>query len=117
MVVMVIVLMNLLIAVIMDGFERIMERAHLSARAEKAQIICDMELMMTPWELNDPKLFPLWIHVLVPKHKHKAGGYHSAWQGRMWNMKAHVTDEMDRTRTAISNDLRVVAQVRRCAPS
>merc|ERR1712196_211967 len=70
-----------------------------------------MELMMGPWETNDPRLFPLWIHTLVPKHKHRAGAYNTAWQGRMWNMKAHVTDEMDRTRQAITNALRVVAQV------
>ena len=103
MVVMVIVLMNLLIAVVMDGFERIMERAHLAQRAEKAQIICDMELMMTPLALDDPNLFPLWIHVLVPKHKHKAGSHHTAWQGRMWNMKVRVrsTPTSERTQTLV----------------
>merc|ERR1712224_375180 len=51
MVIMVLILMNLLIAVTMDGFERIMERSYITSRAEKAQIICDLELMMSPVEV------------------------------------------------------------------
>ena len=113
MVIMVVILMNLLVAVIMDGFERVMERARLSMRREKAQMICDAELLMTQWELNSAHKFPLWIHALVPADDTPKTGHYQTWQGRTWNTKQHVTAEMHKTRTAIGEDLKAIAtQVR-----
>ena len=56
MVIIVILFFNILIAIISDGFERVMERSKLSSRFEKASIITEIEGTMSSEELADPKL-------------------------------------------------------------
>jgi hypothetical protein len=35
---------------------------------EKARIIAELELSMTPEDFHNPSLFPKWLHVLAPKN-------------------------------------------------
>lgn len=105
MVLIVILFLNILIAVISDGFERVMERSALSTRYEKASIITEIEVLMSEAELNNPDLFPLWIHALVPKENL---GQQTNWQGRMWAMKQHISMEMEKTRAQMTADLHEV---------
>ncbi len=50
---------------------------------EKARIISELELSMTPADLANKRFFPSWLHVLAPKNAlQNRGGDGDDWQGQ-----------------------------------
>ena len=78
-----IVLLNLLIAIMGDGFDRVKATDMSYFLKKRAQIIDDMELGMSKDRQDEiASHIGTYLHVLMPKHKsevHQSG----EWQGRM----------------------------------
>ena len=62
-----IVLLNLLIALMSDSYERIQDRADTEFQLLRARLIREQEAFMSASDKADPRLFPTWLHLLVPK--------------------------------------------------
>mmetsp|Transcript_38088 Transcript_38088/g.120281 ORF Transcript_38088/g.120281 Transcript_38088/m.120281 type:complete len:266 (-) Transcript_38088:27-824(-) len=62
-----ILLLNLLIALMGDSYEKVQEKAISYTLLERASIICEIELMMSDADKKNPNYFPKWLHVLFPK--------------------------------------------------
>ncbi|EGD80207.1 hypothetical protein PTSG_10886 [Salpingoeca rosetta] len=83
-----VVLLNLLIALMSDSYERIQDRADIEFQLLRARILHEQEKFMTKKEKRNPKLFPKWLHVLVPKGGAGSGGVQ--WQGVLHALKKEV---------------------------
>ena len=57
-------MMNLLIAIMSDTYERVMERNEVESRMARIQDIIDEEALMSKSERRDPQLFPAFLQVL-----------------------------------------------------
>ncbi|EGD76101.1 serine/Threonine protein kinase [Salpingoeca rosetta] len=75
-----VVLLNLLIALMSDSYERIQDRADIEFQLLRARYLRERELFLSPAEKSDPKLFPKWLHVLVPK----STGVGESTPGQQW---------------------------------
>ncbi|EGD75564.1 WD-40 repeat protein [Salpingoeca rosetta] len=62
-----VVLLNLLIALMSDSYERIQDRADIEFQLLRARILREQEAFMSEAKKKDPRIFPKWLHVLVPK--------------------------------------------------
>ena len=78
-----IVLLNLLIAIMGDGFDRVKATDMSYFLKKRAQIIDDMELGMSRDRQDEiASLIGTYLHVLMPKHKSEVQ-QSGEWQGRM----------------------------------
>jgi hypothetical protein len=85
--VVVVVLMNQLIALMGDSYDRVQENYDVQARISRARVIVDMmDLYVDP---KDPDVFAKWIHVLRPAGAHARNGK-NGWQGRLKAVKKAV---------------------------
>ena len=90
-----VVMMNLLIALISDSFERVQEKAAAQFQFERANIIRDNNMILDALQrwFGDRWAEPpcRWLHVLRPKEGAGAGGASAAseqeWSGRMRGLK------------------------------
>lgn len=79
-----IILLNLLIAIMGDGFDRVKATDMSYFLVKRAQIIDDMESMLTKERSETlSKKITKYIHVLLPKYKSDTQLQASEWQGRM----------------------------------
>jgi len=83
-----IVLLNVLIAIISDSYERVQEKFKARSLLQRAQLLLEMEEVMSEQELEDPKLFPAWCHVLTRAEDDNGV---DAWSGRLHAIKEQVT--------------------------
>ena len=63
----VIIMLNLLIAIMSDTYERVTENNDAEARKLRAQIIIDEEKLLAPAELLHPPHFPAFLQLLQAK--------------------------------------------------
>ena len=64
---MILVILNLLIALMGDSYEKVQESAEVEFRRQRAQLLREYEFHMSAADRNNPKYFPRWLHVLKPK--------------------------------------------------
>ena len=60
-------MLNLLIALMGDSYEKVQESAEVEFRRQRAQLLREYEFHMPKKRRDDPRLFPRWLHVLKPK--------------------------------------------------
>eukprot|EP00210_Caulerpa_lentillifera_P002518 g2415.t1 len=90
-----IVLLNLLIAIMGDGFDRVKATDMSYFLQKRAQIIDDMESMLTK-ERSEAlsKTITKYLHVLLPKYKSDTQMQTSEWQGRMRDAQDRFKQEV-----------------------
>ena len=88
-----IVMLNLLIAIMGDSYDKVQENAFLEYRREKARVLMEIEIMMTKKERKREDYFPRWLHVLQPT---TTGGARSRdrWIGRIREIKESVEQQV-----------------------
>lgn len=78
-----IVLLNLLIAIMGDGFDRVKATDMSFFLKKRAQIIDDMEAAMTGSRVAElSEKIETYLHILMPKHKSETYQPTGEWQGR-----------------------------------
>lgn len=88
-----IILLNILIAILSDSYERCQDRADIEFQFSRAKFILEMEhkylsILQTVGYLSAAQAYPEWLHVLVPQGK--ATGFTSGenqWQGMLNDIK------------------------------
>ena len=85
----VVVLMNQLIALMGDSYDRVQENYTVQARISRARVILDMMDLYV--RENDDRIFARWIHVLRPAGDHEKSGKKGAWGGRLKAVKTAVS--------------------------
>ena len=82
-------MLNLLIAIMGDSYDKVQENAFLEYRRELARVIVEIEIMMTKKERRRRDYFPRWLHVLQPT---TTGGarQRDRWIGRIREIKESV---------------------------
>lgn len=84
-----IVLLNLLIALMSDSYERIQDRARIEFQLLRARILLEMELFMSEEEKRREEWFPRFLQVLVPQGavQDPEAGAGEEWQGVLHALK------------------------------
>ena len=89
-----VLLLNLLIAIMSDSYERVKDGEELEARKLTAQTIIDEEALMSQSDLDNPLLFPQSIQVLQshkkPERPWAGVGSHGRGGGRRGRAGAGV---------------------------
>ena len=110
MVVVPVVLLNLLIALMSDSYERIQDQADIEFQALQAGIILKIEEFLSEKDKRDEEKFPKWLHALVPAGKGNGKGESGmAWQGVLNDIKGQIgaqqeqmQNEMDAVKTEVN---------------
>lgn len=101
---MMIVLLNLLIAIMGDSFDRVKNSEEVHFMKGRAQVIDDLETMMSKEKRDDYSMqLGRYLHVLVPKSKDESRG---DWKGRLREMQKLVRKEMGSNMQDLKDDLR-----------
>ena len=106
-----IVLLNLLIALMSDSYQRIQDRSIIELRFLRARILLEIELYLSPKELANPDWFPRYLHVLVPRGMNKPVGSGTKSHGISSESKAKAdqrTDAVDGKVDAVTAKLEAV---------
>ncbi|GMI01212.1 hypothetical protein TrST_g7001 [Triparma strigata] len=88
-----IVMLNLLIAIMGDTFDRIQENSQAEFMYARAQIVLEYEGNLSEEEKNNPDWFPTWLQVLVPTLQEREGD-HENWVGRVRELKNTMKNEI-----------------------
>eukprot|EP00049_Salpingoeca_infusionum_P015675 m.306947 g.306947 ORF g.306947 m.306947 type:complete len:1444 (-) comp15929_c0_seq1:219-4550(-) len=113
MVVVPVVLLNLLIALMSDSYERIQDRADIEFQHLRARMVYKEERFMTNQQKQDPKLFPQWLHALVPKGSGVGHVSEFQWQGVLNALKSRIrslSHKTDTSRVVLAQQLNSIAQ-------
>jgi hypothetical protein len=86
-----IILLNLLIAVMGDSYDRVKEREAVEQRIKRAKTLCDIDRV---WggvlhKHDEDLCFPMCLHFLTQKGK-SAGGMDNPWEGKVKEMRLTV---------------------------
>ncbi len=102
--VVVVVLMNQLIALMGDSYDRVQENYEVQARISRARVIVDMMELYVDHE--DGVVFARWIHVLRPKGLHQRNGA-DGWQGRLKAVKHAVNKTEKHIEEKLTEEIRL----------
>ncbi|GMH36409.1 hypothetical protein BSKO_04277 [Bryopsis sp. KO-2023] len=104
---MMIVLLNLLIAVMGDSFDRVKNTEELHFMKGRAQVIDDVETMMSE-EKRDAYSYQLgrYLHVLVPRSREECP--RSEWKGRLREMQKLIKNEMGSNMQNVQGELQAL---------
>ena len=100
-----IIMLNLLIAIMGDSYDRVSESRRLEQLQQKARVLLEVEMTLSAKQRRDPNLFPRWIHILAPQTQLESG-----WIGRIGEIKnaiKRVTKGQTRT---LSQNLKKMEQ-------
>jgi hypothetical protein len=75
-----IVLLNLLIALLSDSYEKIQDRAYIEFQLARARIVVSHEKLFSVASLDNPILFPEYLHVKVERGKTDPKVAPTEWQ-------------------------------------
>lgn len=104
-----VVLLNLLIAIMGDGFDRVKATDMSYFLEKRAQIIDDMESMLTKDRSEAlSKKITKYLHVLLPKYKSDTQMQSSEWQGRMRDAQDRFKQEVMKMFNQLSGHLATV---------
>ena len=96
----VVVLLNLLIALMGDSYDRVRENEAVEGLLTRAAAICEIEnsRLLRP-NFRDVTLFPRFLHILKSKHADSEGGDDRAeWGGRVKALRRVVEQGAEQTR-------------------
>ena len=117
-----VLLLNLLIALMGDSYEKVQEKSKVEALRERAGLLVEME-MVIEYLLGERFLLkhnycPRWLHAVLPKEAMSSDGAsrQREWSGvagtiksdieaSMTQLKTQIRDEMDRLHDALSREL------------
>ena len=86
-----IIMLNALIAIMGDTYDRVSERRLEWGLQGKALVLIEIEYAMTKDEWKNPAFFPRWLHVIKRAKASEEGG--AAWSGRMRAIKDSCSTE------------------------
>ncbi|GMH58853.1 hypothetical protein TL16_g02702 [Triparma laevis f. inornata] len=84
-----IVMLNVLISVLSDDFDRIQENGKAEFTFARAETILEFETMLNEDDRSNPELFPTWLQVLVPTLE-SDNADEFEWAGRVRELKNSV---------------------------
>ncbi|EWM30632.1 wd-40 repeat protein [Nannochloropsis gaditana] len=99
-----IILLNLLIALMGDSYDKIQENAQAQGRYEQAVSVLEIEAMLPQRILQDPCFFPRWVQVLRPKPGTDGGLIQDAgdqWSGRL----RQIYKKIEQSEKRLSQDI------------
>ena len=112
-----IVMLNLLIAIMGDIFDKIQENAKAEFMLARAQVVLEFEEVLRAngdMDAGNEVWFPTWLQVLVPTLEHKD---ESDWAGRLRALKASITKVEgkleDSERKRVENAVRFEKELKR----
>ncbi|GMI11132.1 hypothetical protein TrVE_jg9613 [Triparma verrucosa] len=85
-----IIMLNLLIAIMGDIFDRIQENARAEFMFARAGIVLEFEETLSDDQKKNPEWFPEWLQVLVPTLQDSS--LDNEWVGRLKSLKNTVTE-------------------------
>ena len=104
-----IVLLNLLIAIMGDSFDRVQENAEDVFQRERAGQLVEMELNMTNEELTNKKYFPEYVNVLMAADGSASGsdsGAGEEWSGRINILRKHMDARVEGLEKEIKKEMK-----------
>jgi len=102
-----IIMLNLLIAIMGDSYDRVSESRRLEQLQQKARVLLEVEMTLSASKRRDTNLFPRWIHILAPQTQLESG-----WIGRIGEIKNSIKRQTKlQTRALTQNLKRVEAKV------
>jgi hypothetical protein len=97
-----VLMLNLLIAIISDTFERVVERQNAQFWKQLASLILDTEQLFG-WAVN--RIFPkeqhLWLHVLEPVNATELAD--ESWSGRVRQLKLHMENSEKKVKAQVDD--------------
>lgn len=105
-----IVLLNVLIAIISDTYERVEEKSKARGLLMRARILLEMQDSMTDEMLADEVMFPKWLHVIM---RVEDVGSADIWSGRLHAIKEHITTmekKVDETEVRIIHEVKQMGE-------
>ena len=107
-------MLNALIAIRGDTYDRVMESSEVRGLRERALLIVENEANMRYGARRNPALFPAEVHVLIAEDRdaldegasHDAsGGGDDEWMGRMASMRRNLERQLTKTQLAVQRAL------------
>ena len=95
-----VMMLNLLIAIISDTFERVIERKAAQFTKQQALLMCQMEehalfgYVIRRLFLSEERVEKGYLHILRPGKGEAEQGSEVQWQGRMRRLKDHTTEQV-----------------------
>jgi len=103
-----IVLLNVLIAIISDTYERVQESARPRGLMARGRLLLEFQDMMTDSQLRNKKWFPKWIHAI--QRLEDLDDAEGPWYGRVVAMKRQVHQEVELTRQTVRLEVKNVRE-------
>jgi WD40 repeat protein len=75
-----IVFLNALIAIMGDTYDNVQETRLERSRLQRGKLLIEIQSLMMEKELDNPELFPKWVHAIVKRSEDKDK---NAWAGRI----------------------------------
>lgn len=105
-----IILLNLLIALMGDSFDRVQENALAQGRYEQALSILQIEAMLPSTLLRDSRFFPRYLQVLRPKATGGAG-YGTGNDMEIWTGRLHqIYKKMEQSERRVNRNVEAVGK-------
>ena len=91
-----IIMLNLLIAIISDSFDKMKEKEGAQFLRERASLLAEYQIMleMLPFVARWADMNPKYIHVLKPAGDLSAREQEAQWSGRIRGLKTHVKEQV-----------------------
>ncbi len=83
-----VVLLNALIAIMGDSYDKAQDAREETARAQRGQMMLENQQNMREGELADPELFPRWVHAIVKRNDFDEDA--DEWAGRVKLLRSEV---------------------------
>lgn len=104
-----IILLNALIAIMGDSYDRVQTNANAEWRCEQAKIVLELEQLLYTKQRKDPLMFPTWVHVLKPKPIDEGddedASQQTQWLGRAGELKRIVRSELKESQNQLDTKL------------
>jgi hypothetical protein len=104
-----IILLNALIAIMGDSYDRVQANSNAEWRREQAKVVLELEQLLYTKQRKDPRMFPTWIHVLKPKPIDEGddadASQQTQWLGRAGELKTFVRSELKESHSQLDTKL------------
>uniref|UniRef100_A0A061RUB1 Polycystin cation channel PKD1/PKD2 domain-containing protein n=1 Tax=Tetraselmis sp. GSL018 TaxID=582737 RepID=A0A061RUB1_9CHLO len=102
-----ILLLNLLIALMGDSYEKVQEKAKVEALRERAGLLVEIELVAGKRYLKRNNYCPRWLHALVPKETLQAGETrrNREWAGITGTIRQDLESQLSVVRNQIRDEM------------
>eukprot|EP00054_Salpingoeca_dolichothecata_P035120 m.4589 g.4589 ORF g.4589 m.4589 type:complete len:314 (+) comp5087_c0_seq1:2942-3883(+) len=107
-----IVLLNLLIALMSDSYERIQDGVDNEIFRLRARLVLELEPQLGRKARTNKALYPTFLHVLTPQGKATNPSQSTRWQGVLHDLKSHMSSKqsVDEVHTLCKQNLQIFHQ-------